>query len=132
MEKICRIFIKPEWYVLNTFEDEAYNDKNDRWTSRLLPSATPTLIDCPNPPKTTMTKRRTIQRKVEEPPNKFLRIDNQTSLIDPSQSTSSPESPACISQPQQPSTSSSTHTNFSLHQQRNIIAVHVHVNVSRN
>ncbi|ELT91908.1 hypothetical protein CAPTEDRAFT_228699 [Capitella teleta] len=33
------------------FEKAAYNNPNDIHTSRLLPKAVPTLVECPNPPK---------------------------------------------------------------------------------
>ena len=39
------------------FEERAYSCPQDISSSRLLPSAVPTLISCPNPPKTIASKR---------------------------------------------------------------------------
>ena len=68
------------------FEQNAYNCPSDTLNCKLLPTAIPTIVQCPNPPKPITTKRPppkkrhvcnndTIQTDFTPPPKK-RRVDN--------------------------------------------------------
>ena len=50
------------------FEPSAYNCPTDIASSRLLPTAVPTLVECPNPPKPFTSPRPPKKRKIEHTP----------------------------------------------------------------
>lgn len=81
-------FFKTRVICSDHFENTAYNNPSDRHSSRLLPSAVPTLINCPNPPKSSILRRRILVRDQKQGPSPAKRkcLDNQV-LEEPSTST---------------------------------------------